>query len=272
MSVLSGRDASADLIENSTSRCRIAFTGACVSTVSKLYIFGQHNLDWILTDLSRSASQYFAQFLCEGNIHWNVLTTDQEEQHAYDLYTLMLESCSLHLDGDAEMPMDLKFEAQRQRETPWPIMEILHAPEEYLEFLAIADECLRRPWNECLTGPLASCRHDWTANRHLDFPKHIDEVHEVLQALLLAVVKHKTWSGTFFITSDGHLGIGPESTQPGDQIVVLDGARSPFVLRNLEDSTDYALLGDSFVLGLMHEDVRKMDARGQLESRKFVIQ
>ena len=70
---------------------------------------------------------------------------------------------------------------------------------------------------------------------------------------------------------DGHLGIGPESTQPGDQIVVLDGARSPFVLRNLEDSTDYALLGDSFVLGLMHGEVREMDARGQLESRQTVI-
>ena len=98
-----------------------------------------------------------------------------------------------------------------------------------------------------------------------------DEVHEVLQTLLLAVMKHKTWSGTFFITSDGHLGIGPESTQPGDQIVVLDGARSPFVLRNLEDSTDYALLGGSFVLGLMHGEVREMDARGQLESRQIVI-
>jgi hypothetical protein len=90
--------------------------------------------------------------------------------------------------------------------------------------------------------------------------------------LLHAVLEYKCWSGTFFITSDGHLGIGPESTQPGDQIVVLDGARSPFVLRPLKNSADYALLGDSFVLGLMHGEVREMDARGELESRKFVIQ
>ena len=271
MSVLSGRNATADLIENTASRCRIAFAGACVSTVSKLYKFGQDNLDWILTDLSRSTSQYFAESLCEGNRHWNVFTTDQQEQHAYDLYTLMLESCSLHLDGYAEVPVDLKFEAQRQRENHFPIRDILHAPEECVEFLALADECFRHSWNDCLTGPLASLRHDWTVNRQLDFPKHINDVHEVLQRLLLAVVKRKTWSGTFFITSDGHLGIGPESTQPGDQIVVLDGARSPFVLRNLEDSTDYALLGDSFVLGLMHGEVREMDARGQLESRQIVI-
>ena len=125
MSVLSGRNATADLIENTASRCRIAFAGACVSTVSKLYKFGQDNLDWILTDLSRSTSQYFAESLCEGNRHWNVFTTDQQEQHAYDLYTLMLESCSLHLDGYAEMPVDLKFEAQRQRENHFPIRDIL---------------------------------------------------------------------------------------------------------------------------------------------------
>jgi hypothetical protein len=268
MSVLSGRNATADLIENTASRCRIAFAEACVSTVSKLYKFGQDNLDWILTDLSRSTSQYFAESLCEGNRHWNVFTTDQQEQHAYDLYTLMLESCSLQRDGIPETPVDLKFEAQRQRENPWPV-GVLHAPEECVEFLALADECLRRSWDDCLAGPLASRRHDWTGQ--LDFPKHADEVHEVLQPLILAVVDRKAWSGIFFITSDGHLGIGPESTQPGDQIVVLDGARSPFVLRNLENSTDYALLGDSFVLGLMHGEVREMDARGQLEPRQIVI-
>jgi hypothetical protein len=101
------------------------------------------------------------------------------------------------------------------------------------------------------------------------FPPSPD--HSVLRDLLSAVLGVKRWSGTFFITTDGHLGIGPESTQPGDHIIVLDGARSPFVLRKLGDSTDYALLGDSSVLGLMHGEVREMDARGQLESRQIVI-
>jgi hypothetical protein len=103
-----------------------------------------------------------------------------------------------------------------------------------------------------------------------DFTERGAKFTRFLQTLLIAVLNRKTWSGAFFITSDGHLGIGPESTQPGDQIVVLDGARSPFVLRPLRNSGDYALLGDSFVLGLMHGKVR--DARGELESRKFVIQ
>jgi hypothetical protein len=101
MSVLSGRNTSVELIENTASRCRIAFNGAFASTVSKLYNFGQHDLDWILTDLSRTASQYFAGSLCEGNEHWNVSITNRQEQHAYDLYKLLLESCFLNLDGNA---------------------------------------------------------------------------------------------------------------------------------------------------------------------------
>jgi hypothetical protein len=270
LSILSGRDISIEVIENTASRCRLTFNGTRVTTVSKLYRLGQHKFDWIMADLSRSNSQYIAKTLCKGTSHWNVTTTDRREQRAYDLYTLLLESCSLHLEGDGGRAIDFKFEAQRQREDSWLIRKTVHGPKECLEFLEVLDECLRRPWSECLAGPLASRRWDWTANTYS--PNQMGEVHEVLQILLHAVLKVKSWSGSFFITSDGHLGIGPKSTQPGDQIVVLDGARSPFVLRALEHSSDYALLGDSFVLGLMHGEVREMDARGELEPRKFVIQ
>lgn len=62
----------------------------------------------------------------------------------------------------------------------------------------------------------------------------------------------------FPITTDGCLGIGPESTRLGDQIVVVGSARSPFVLRHLDDSADYALIGDFFALG---SGVRDLDAR-----------
>jgi hypothetical protein len=252
---------------------RIAFSGAYITTISKLYCLGQHNIDWILADISRSPSRYFSESLCEGNTHWDMSTSYQEEQHAYDIYTLLLESRSLHEkceSSDAEVSTDLRFEAQRQRESIRNTRKTVHEPKECLDFLAIADECLRRPWKVCLTGPLASCRCDWTANRN--FPNRMSEVHGVLQILLDAVALYETWSGTFFISSDGHLGIGPESTQPGDQIVVLDGARSPFVLRALENSSDYALIGDSFVLGLMHEEVKDLYARGKLQSTKIVIQ
>jgi len=270
LSTMTERDISFEVTENTASRCRLAFGGTCVTTVSKLYRLGQHDVDWIMADLSKSESQYFAKSLCKGSTHWNVKTINRREQRAYDLYTLLLESCSLHLDGDRGKEIDFKFEAQRQWEDSWLIRKTFHDPRECLELFAVVDECLRRPWDECLTGPLASCRWDWTANRR--FPNQMGEVHEVLQILLHAVLYVGSWSGTFFITADGHLGIGPELTQPGDQIVVLDGARSPFVLRALKNSSDYALLGDSFVLGLMHGEVRDMDARGEFKYRKFVIQ
>jgi hypothetical protein len=286
--ILSGRNINMAVIENTVSRFRIAFDGADVATISKMYHLGQHNLDWILADLSNLLSQYFAGSLCEGNKHWTMNTTSQQEQHTYDIYTLLLEACSLHekgestLSSDAEthipVSMDLRFEAQRQRESIQNTRKTLHGPKECLDFLAIADECLRRPWEVSLTGPLASRRCDWTKKNRQD-PSHPSDPkfysgksHKVLQTLLFAVMSEKSWSGTFFITTDGYLGIVPESTQPGDQIVILDGARSPFVLRALKDSSDYTLLGDSFVLGLMHGEVREMDARGKLESRKFVIQ
>jgi hypothetical protein len=266
LSILTGKNIGIEVIENTASRCRVAFTGARVTTIRKLYRLGHHNLDWILADLSTSTSQYFAGSLCKGSRHWNVWAISQREQHAYDLYTMFLESCSLHLEGNIEKFMNLKSEVQRQQETTRDPRRTIYNPKECVEFLAIADKCLRCPWDESLVDPLAS----HTAPTHLLKPLGV--VHEVLETLLSAVLQYKTWSGTFFITSDGHLGIGPELTQPGDQIVVLDGARSPFVLRALENNSDYALLGDSFVLGLMHGEVIDMDARGELHCRTFVLQ
>jgi hypothetical protein len=261
LSMLSLRDIGIEVIENTASRCRLAFNGVCVKTVSQLFQFGQQNLDCILADLSGSTES-----VCEGNGYWKASTTNLQERHAYDICDLLLKSCSLHLECSVPLLTDLEFQAQRQRkdsrEESWKTSETVHHPKECLEFLAIVDECLRLPWKQCLTGSLASRCYDWTTQR----------LRRTLNTLLHAVLEYKCWSGTFFITSDGHLGIGPESTQPGDQIVVLDGARSPFVLRPLKNSADYALLGDSFVLGLMHGEVREMDARGELESRKFVIQ
>ena len=179
VSVLRDRDIGMDVIENDVWQRRVAFNGAFVTTVSQLYRLGQHGLGWILTDLSTSPSRYFAGLLCEGNRHWAVSATDRLRQHAYDIYALLLESCSLHLDGDPGLPIDLKFEAQRQRKNPWPIRRTDHDPEECLEFLAIAYECLRRPWDECLTGPLASSRRDWTGRTDSRLHRKRGEVHEV---------------------------------------------------------------------------------------------
>jgi hypothetical protein len=247
--VLTGNNVDMNVIENTATRCRVAFNGACVTTVRKMYRLGKHDLDWILADLS--ASQYFAESLCDrSRRRWKASTTKDHQQSAHELYTLLLESCSLHGGRYAELATKPKLEAaQRDRNNDQTMRARVLDPEECPKPLAIVDGCLR-------------------VTSHPGGP----EACHVLQALVSAVLEHNSWSGTFFITNDGKLGIGPESTQSGDQIVVLDGARSPFILRALENDSDYALLGDAFILGLMRGELRDSRGRRNLHFRKIVLQ
>ncbi|KAM0431395.1 hypothetical protein ACHAPT_005372 [Fusarium lateritium] len=52
----------------------------------------------------------------------------------------------------------------------------------------------------------------------------------------------------FFVTEDLVVGLGPYSTQPGDEVVVLFGSPLCFVLR--PDSGRYRLVGDAYVQGV----------------------
>ena len=73
----------------------------------------------------------------------------------------------------------------------------------------------RRPWGDCFA--LVRERVVVATGRPVYLPSSY-----------VLVFEH--WLGDFLpITTDGCLGIGPESTRLGDQIVVVDGARSPFV-------------------------------------------
>ncbi|KAL8708988.1 MAG: hypothetical protein Q9220_006197 [cf. Caloplaca sp. 1 TL-2023] len=54
-----------------------------------------------------------------------------------------------------------------------------------------------------------------------------------------------------FRTDDGLLGMGPRSTQAGDEAWILQGARVPFVLRPCGESGQYRLIGQSYVHGMM---------------------
>jgi hypothetical protein len=60
----------------------------------------------------------------------------------------------------------------------------------------------------------------------------------------------------FFLTSTGHLGIGPKITHQGDVVVVFKGATYPFVLRPMQD--EYQLIGAAYVHGLMEGEVFAM--------------
>jgi hypothetical protein len=62
-----------------------------------------------------------------------------------------------------------------------------------------------------------------------------------------------------FQTISGYLGVGPKWMEPNDQVVVFDGGRTPFILRNVpttheEMSEKWQLVGDCFLLGWMRGD------------------
>jgi hypothetical protein len=54
-----------------------------------------------------------------------------------------------------------------------------------------------------------------------------------------------------FRTANHYLGLGPVSSDIGDELWILRGARMPFVLRRRDDR-QYQLIGEAYVHGIMH--------------------
>jgi hypothetical protein len=53
-----------------------------------------------------------------------------------------------------------------------------------------------------------------------------------------------------FVTTKGHLGLGPDHVEPGDVIAVLIGCQVPFALRKSADGK-YEIVGEAYVDGIM---------------------
>lgn len=64
-----------------------------------------------------------------------------------------------------------------------------------------------------------------------------------------------------FLTEKGYVGLGPESMKPGDQVAILLGGTTPFVLRNtpgsVERREEYEMIGDCYVHGVMDGELAK---------------
>jgi hypothetical protein len=61
-----------------------------------------------------------------------------------------------------------------------------------------------------------------------------------------------------FHTRDGHMGLGPEGTQPGDIVAILYGCRYPVVMRPLSNPGEYTFLECAYVYDIMDgEAVRR---------------
>jgi hypothetical protein len=64
-----------------------------------------------------------------------------------------------------------------------------------------------------------------------------------------------------FVTTNGHLGFGPNDAQPGDAVVVLGGANMPFLLRKTDSL--FQLLGECYIDEIMSGEAVEAMQKGQ---------
>ncbi|KAH6722974.1 hypothetical protein BKA61DRAFT_565625 [Leptodontidium sp. MPI-SDFR-AT-0119] len=81
-------------------------------------------------------------------------------------------------------------------------------------------------------------------NRHFDLLRE-DEVTDRFDATLIIMAADRS----FFITQSGYMGLG--CPQERDEIWVLLGGDTPFILRPVPDSDECCLVGDCFLHGVM---------------------
>ncbi|KAK5686495.1 hypothetical protein LTS10_002614 [Elasticomyces elasticus] len=74
-----------------------------------------------------------------------------------------------------------------------------------------------------------------------------------------------------FTTALGFFGLGYNLVRPGDCVAVLFGGQAPFVLRPTGKPSEYALVGQCFVHGIMHGELIKLLDQGLLETEWFVL-
>jgi hypothetical protein len=72
-----------------------------------------------------------------------------------------------------------------------------------------------------------------------------------------------------FVTTSGHLGIGPAVMKNGDLVCVLFGANVPYILRPNEDH--FFLIGECYMHSLADGQVIDTRNAGHLEDREFLL-
>jgi hypothetical protein len=63
----------------------------------------------------------------------------------------------------------------------------------------------------------------------------------------------------FIRTTEDRIGLGPESVDVGDRVCIVQGARTPFIIRKEEGygQNEYRLIGDAYIHGMMHGEALK---------------
>lgn len=82
-------------------------------------------------------------------------------------------------------------------------------------------------------------------------------------------VQEKCSYRRFFITNQGYLGLGAAQTEVEDQVCVLFGGKTPFMLRKV--SGHFKLIGESYIHGIMDGEVVQQLEAGELSEQWFEI-
>jgi hypothetical protein len=69
---------------------------------------------------------------------------------------------------------------------------------------------------------------------------------------------------SFIVTEKGYLGLGRNSTQPGDIVCVLRGGNVPFILRR-KGNGYYELVGEAYVHWIMDGSVARKSRKEELK-------
>ena len=78
----------------------------------------------------------------------------------------------------------------------------------------------------------------------------------------LGLVIHRLfagWSKMFFVTSDWHFGVANRDFESGDEVWILEGGRTPFILRSRGAMGEYRLIGDTYVHGVIFGEVMTVE-------------
>jgi len=73
----------------------------------------------------------------------------------------------------------------------------------------------------------------------------------------------------FFSTDDGFVGMGPETMEVGDEVVVPFGASRPFIVRKHGDH--HVLVGDAVVPGIMSGQLMNLYSEGSVEAKAYYL-
>lgn len=79
-----------------------------------------------------------------------------------------------------------------------------------------------------------------------------------------------TWVGRcFYVTEDGRPGLASQASQPGDQVCVFFGTKTPFILRPVENKDTFLLISDAYLDGVMWGEA--LEGRNETLDRYFLL-